>query len=119
MGEAMGIFSKEEILFEKNDIRIGEFDPTNSTGTCYLNILKYPFNVKKNRVIRVRVTSELPIDVAVATQDGGGLLGEIGAATETTLGPFETKNYSDMCLFLGITPGNKSNVSVKVWSDSK
>lgn len=115
----MGIFSKEEILFEKNDICIGEFDPTNSTGTCYLNILKYPFNVKKNRAIRVMVTSELPIDVAVATQDGGGLLGEIGATTETTLGPFETKNYSDMCLFLGITPGNKSNVSVKVWSDRK
>ena len=54
----MGIFSKEETLFEKNDIRIGEFDPTNSTGTCYFNILKYPFDVKKNRVIRVKVVSE-------------------------------------------------------------
>lgn len=104
---------------EKDDIRIGEFDPTNSTGTCYFNILKFPFDVKKNRFVRVHVVSELPIDVAVATQDGDGLLGEVGGVTETTLGPFSTKNYADMCLFLGITPGDKSKVSVRVWSDSK
>ena len=115
----MGIFSKEEVLFEKENFRIGEFDPTNSTGTCYFNIMKFPFDVKKNRMVRVHVTSELPIDVAVATQDNGGLLGEVGGTTDVTLGPFSTKNCTDMSVFLGITPGDKSTVSVKVWSDSK
>ena len=115
----MGIFSKEEVLFEKENFRIGEFDPTNSTGTCYFNIMKFPFDVKKNRMVRVHVTSELPIDVAVAAQDNGGLLGEVGGTTDVTLGPFSTKNCTDMCVFLGITPGDKSTVSVKVWSDSK
>ncbi|MCQ2084758.1 MAG: hypothetical protein MJZ21_01265 [archaeon] len=113
----MGIFSKEEILLEQNNVRLGEFDPTNSTGTCYFNILKFPFDVKKNRMVRVHVVSELPIDVAVASSVG--LVGEVGGVTETTLGPYSTKNCTDMCVFLGITPGDKSTVSVKVWSDSK
>ena len=113
----MGIFSKEEVLFEKENFRIGEFDPTNSTGTCYFNIMKFPFDVKKNRMVRVHVVSEKPIDVALASPEG--LVGEVGGVTETTIGPYSTKNYPDMCVFLGITPGEKSTVSVKAWLDSK
>ncbi len=113
----MGFFSKEETVFEKADIRLGEFDPTNSTGSCYFHILKFPFDVKKNRMIRVHVTSELPIDVVLAGPEG--LVGEVGGVKETTLGPYSTKNYPDMCVFLGITPGDKSTVSVKAWLESK
>lgn len=113
----MGFFSKEETVFEQADIRLGEFDPTNSTGTCYFNIMKFPFDVKKNRMIRVHVVSELPIDVALAGPQG--LVGEQGGVTETTLGPYSTKDYTDMCVFLGIVPGDKSTVSVKAWLDSR
>lgn len=113
----MGIFSKEETVFEQEGIRLGEFDPTNSTGTCYFNILKFPFDVKKNRMVRVHVVSEKPIDVALAAADG--LVGEVGGVTDATLGPYSTKNFSDMCVFLGIAPGDKTTVSVKAWTDSK
>ena len=68
-------------------------------------------------MIRVHVVSELPIDVALASPEG--LVGEVGGITETILGPYSTKNYPDMCVFLGITPGDKSRVSVKAWLDSK
>lgn len=104
-------------MFEQSDIRLGEFDPTNSTGSCYFHILKFPFDVKKNRMVRVHVVSQLPIDVALASSDG--LVGEVGSVTDATLGPYSTKNYTDMCVFLGITPGDKSTVSVKAWTDSK
>jgi hypothetical protein len=113
----MGFFSKEETVFEQEGIRLGEFDPTNSTGSCYFHILKFPFDVKKNRMVRVHVVSEKPIDVALASPEG--LVGEVGGITESTLGPYSTKNYPDMCVFLGITPGEKSTVSVKAWLDSK
>lgn len=113
----MGLFSKEETVFEQTGIRLGEFDPTNSTGTCYLNIMKFPFDVKKNRTIRVHVVSDAPIDAALVSPDG--LVGEKGEVTDEILGPFSTKNYTDMCVFLGITPGVKSTVSVKAWTDSK
>ena len=115
--QSMGFFSKEETVFEQEGIRLGEFDPTNSTGTCYFHVMKFPFDVKKNRMVRVHVVSEKPIDVALASPEG--LVGEVGSVTETTLGPYSTKNYPDMCVFLGITPGEKSTVSVKAWLESK
>lgn len=114
----MGLFSKEEIVFEKKDFRLGEFDPTNSTGTCYFNVMNFSFDVKKNRVLRIKVVSELPIDVAVAYEDGS-MAGHKEQVTDSVIGPFNTNNFTNMGMFIAIYPGDKSTVSLKAWTDSR
>lgn len=114
----MGLFSKEETVFEQSDIRIGEVDYTNRTGTGYLNIVTFGFDVKRNRKLRVHVVSDNPVDVAIAYPNSSMAADKI-QVTDEVVGPVDTKDSTDMGLIIAITPGDKATVSVKAWTDSK
>ena len=114
----MGLFSKEETVFEENDIHMGEVDYTNVTGTGYSNVVTFAFSVKKGKAIRAKVKSDKPVDVVIAYEDNS-MAGEKVGVTDDTVGPFQTKKCTNMGLILGIYPGDRANVSVRVWTDSK
>lgn len=114
----MGIFSKNETLLNLDSVRIGEVDPTNETGTGYRNVMTYSFDVSKNRMIRARIESDTPVDVAIANEDGS-LVGHREGVKEDVVGPFPTSKNATMGLILGLYPGDKATVSVKVWAESK
>ena len=114
----MGIFSKNETLLTLDAVHVGEVDPTNATGTGYKNVMTYSFDVSKNRMIRAQVKSDAPIDVVIANEDGS-LAGHREGVTDDVVGPFSTSKNASMGLILGLYPGDKATVSVKVWTDSK
>ena len=76
-----------------------------------------PFYIGRRKV-RVSVESDRPVDVALAYGDFSSA-GHKEGMTEGTLGPFDTKDYTDMALFLGVYPGDRATVSVRVWTDKK
>lgn len=114
----MGIFSKNEVLLTLDAVRIGEVDPTNETGTGYRNVVTYSFDVSKNRVVRAHVVSDAPVSAVIANENGS-LAGHADEVTDAVLGPFPTAKNKTMGLILGLYPGDKATVSVKVWADSK
>lgn len=114
----MGIFSKEVTVFQREHFVLGEVDPTNISGTGYANVMTFPFDVEKNRVVRVQVKADIPVDVALAYEDSS-MAGHKEGVTDGVVGPFPTKKYGNMGLFLGVNPGDKATVSVRVWTDRK
>ena len=114
----MGIFSKSETVLQLDRRVVGEVNLQSDTGTGYDNVLHIPFGVKKGRKVRVSVESDKPVDVALAYGDFSSA-GHKEGMTEGTLGPFDTKDFTDMALFLGVYPGDRATVSVRVWTDRK
>lgn len=114
----MGIFSKEETVFELTDERLGEVDPTSDTGTGYANVKHYGYAVKKRRMVRAHVVSEKPIDVVLAYPDGRLIVHKDGI-TDDVVGPVPSEDFTDMGIIVGIWPGDKTKFSVRVWTDSK
>jgi len=114
----MALFQKEETVFEQKDIHLGELNYNSPTGTCYDNVLPFAFNVKKNRLVRLEMTSDKPIDVVLARSDNS----DAAQALDTThcvLGPVDTKDDTEMGILIGTYPGNRATVSIRVWTDSK
>ena len=114
----MALFQKEETVFEKDGIHLGEVNYSSPTGTCYDNVLTFGFAVKKNRFIRVHMKSDKPIDVVLARSDNS-VAEQALDVTEKTLGPVDTKDCVDMGVLIGTYPGNRATVSLRVWTDSK
>ncbi len=115
----MALFQKEETVFEKSDISLGELNYNSPTGTCYDNVLTYGFAVKKNRALRLEVKAEAPIDVVIARSDNS-VAAEALQITEKVLGPVDTKDGTDMGILIGTWPGNKVKVTLlRAWTDSK
>jgi len=108
----MAVFKDGEQVFKKEGLKLGEFDP--SAEGFYRNVQSFPFKVKKKKVIRVNVTSDVPVDVAVANENGSSI-GHKQNIKEATIGPFPTEDNKEMGVILGIYPGDRATVSVEVW----
>ncbi len=111
----MGIFSKRETVFEASDVRIGEVDPRNETGTGYRNILRFDYPVKKHRKVCAHVESDAPIDLVIA-YSGGKMAAHGEGLTCGDVGPVESE-APGMGLIVGINPGDRATFSVTVWTD--
>ncbi|MGI6009057.1 MAG: hypothetical protein ACOX8X_02895 [Methanomethylophilus sp.] len=114
----MGIFSKNETVLELDGAVIGEVNLHSDTGTGYDNVRHFAFDVSANRQIRAHVVADKPVDAVLAYEDGS-VAGHKDGVTDAVLGPFSTKKYASMALFLGVVPGDRAKVSVRVWTDKK
>jgi hypothetical protein len=110
----MAVFSEREQVFKIEGFRLGEFDP--SADGLYRNVQTFPFRVKKRKIIKIDVKSDVPIDVAVAN-DKGLSVGHRQAVKEGSVGPFPTEDSREMGLIIGIQRGDKATVSIEIWME--
>ncbi len=110
----MSVFGGREQIFGKEELRLGEFDP--SAEGFYRNVQTFPLSVKKRRSIRISIRSDVPIDVAVANEKGESVSYK-QAVKEGSVGPVPTGDNKEMGLILGICPGDRATVSVEVWME--
>lgn len=114
----MGLFTKKETVFARTGIRVGDVNLQSPTGTGYDNIVTLSFDVDRNVMLRVGITSDRPVDVVIAHEDGSMAAHHEGF-TAGTLGPVTTGKNKNMGLILGVYPGDKAVVNVTVWTDRK
>ena len=108
----MAMLDGREQVFALERLPLGEFDP--SVEGFYRNVQTFPFKVKKRRVIRISIKSDIPVDVAVADEKGS-TAGYKQAVKEGTIGPVPTEDNKEMGIVLGVYPGDKATVSVEIW----
>ncbi len=114
----MGLFSKPETVFERKDLLLGGLDPQSPTGTAYDNIMTFSFDVKPKKALRIELTADRPVDLVLANSDGSALVHREDAAA-LTMGPIPTGKNENMGLILGIFPGDRATISVRIWMDRK
>lgn len=112
----MALFVKREQVYGPEIVSVGDFDVT--VDGCYRNVVTIPLEVKPKRMLRVKVTSDHPVDVLVAREDNSSA-GHKDGVMEATLGPFETGKSHSMGIFLGVYKGDKAKVTVEAWTDAQ
>jgi hypothetical protein len=108
----MAVFEGREQVLKIEGLALGEFDP--SADGFYRNVQTFPFNVKKKKALSITVSSDVPIDIAVANEKRAAVVHKQGIK-EGTVGPVPTGDNKEMGIILGIHPGDKAKVSVEVW----
>jgi hypothetical protein len=107
----MSILNRTVEVLPRTTLLVGQLDY--SAPGCYRNVEVIPFKVRPNRRIRVDVESDSPVEVAVANDDGSTNAFR-QSQTEGVLGPFPTGKNDSMALVLGLYPGDRANVTVRV-----
>jgi hypothetical protein len=110
----MAFFDGAEQVLKIEGLTLGEFDP--SVSGFYKNVKSFSFNVKKRKAITVEIITEVPIDIAVANENGGSVLHKQGIKEEK-IGPIPTEDNKLMGIILGIYPGDRTTVNVVVWME--
>lgn len=110
----MALFQKEETVFEKKDICLGELNYDSPTGTCYDNVLTYAIPVRKNRGLYLEMRSDKPIDVVIARSDNS-VASQSLQKSVCEMGPVDTRDDTEMGLLIGTYPGDRATVSVRMW----
>lgn len=110
----MSVFGEKRSVFKTEGLALGEFDPT--VSGFYKNVQIFSFQVKKKKVIRAYVSSDVPVDVAVSDEKGSTVSYK-QAVKEGMIGPIPTESNTEMSIVLGITPGDKAKVSAEVWME--
>ncbi|MDO5862339.1 MAG: hypothetical protein Q4Q58_06080 [Thermoplasmata archaeon] len=110
----MSLFDKREQVYGPETLSVGDFDPT--VDGCYRNVVTIPLTVRPRRVLRVKVSSDHPVDVVVAREDRSSA-GHRDGVMEAVLGPFDTGKSSSMGILLGVYKGDKAKVTVEAWTD--
>lgn len=98
-------------IFEISEKSVGDFDPT--VPGCYKNVETFSFDVKPRKSLTIKISSDQPIDVAVANSDGSSVFHKSGVVSDE-LGPIPTGDNHDMGIFLGVYPGDKAVISLTV-----
>jgi len=110
----MAMFGEREQVFKAEGLTLGEFDP--SAEGFYRNVQTFPIRVKKRKVIRISISSDAPVDVAVANEKGESVSYK-QAVKEGTVGPVPTDGNKEMGIILGVYKGDKATVSIDVWME--
>jgi len=110
----MAVFGGKEQVFKTERFALGEFDP--SVDGFYKNVQTFSFKVKKKRAIMIEISSDVPIDVAVANEKGSSVVYK-QSIKEGTIGPVQTDDNKEMGLIIGIYKGDKAVVSAEVWME--
>jgi len=107
----MAFLKKSETVLKQEGISIGEFDI--SVEGLYRNVLTIPFKVKRNRSLYIDVAADPSVDVAVANDKGSGIFSKQNIS-KSNLGPIPTGESKEMGLILGVYPGDKAIVDIKI-----
>ena len=110
----MAMFKDGEQVLKIEGLILGEFDP--SVDGFYRNVQTFPFKVKKRKVIRIDITSDAPVDVAVADEKGSSVSYK-QAIKDGTIGPIPTGDNKEMGIIIGIFRGDKTTVSAEIWME--
>ncbi|MCL1978843.1 MAG: hypothetical protein FWG60_01620 [Methanomassiliicoccaceae archaeon] len=108
----MAVFGGREQVFSIEGLIIGEFDP--SADGFYRNVKTFSFKVKKRKTIRIDIRSDMPVDVAVANENGANASYK-QAIKEGSVGPVPTGGNREMGIIIGVYPGEKATVSIEIW----
>ena len=112
----MSLFDKRIDVFGPEVVSVGDFDPT--VDGCYRNVVPIPLTVKPNKMLRVKISSDVPVDVVVAHDDNSAA-GHKENITEMVFGPYPTGKSTSMGIILGIFRGDKAKVNVEAWLDKE
>ena len=112
----MSLFERRTQVYGPETISIGEFD-VNADG-FYRNVVTIPLDVKPNHVLYVRVSSDNPVDVVVA-RDNGSAVQHKDRITEVTMGPYPTEKARSMGIIVGVFRGDRSTATVEAWMERK
>jgi hypothetical protein len=112
----MAVFGKKEQVLKTEGLRLGEFDP--SAHGFYRNVQTFPVRVKKRRVVRICIASDISIDIAVANERGESVYYK-QAVKDTTVGPVPTGDNKEMGIIIGISPGDRATVSIEAWMEKQ
>jgi len=112
----MAVFSEREQVFKAEGFALGEFDPT--VDGFYKNVQTFSFKVKKRRAISINISSDAPVDVAVANEKGSSVSYK-QAVKEGTIGPVPTDDNKEMGVIVGIYKGDRATVSIEIWMERK
>jgi len=110
----MAVFGGGEQVFTMEGLVLGEFDP--SVDGFYKNVQTFSFKVKKRKVIRINISANAPVDVAVANEKGASISYK-QAIKEGTIGPVPTEDNKEMGIIVGVYKGDKATVSMDVWME--
>ena len=108
------MFDRREQVYGPETVSVGDFDVT--VDGCYRNVVTIALDVKPKRMLRVRVSSDHPVDVVVARGDNSSA-GHKDGVIEATLGPYDTGKFRSMGILLGVYRGDKAKVTVEAWTD--
>lgn len=112
----MALFEKEIHVLSKDSVSVGDFDPT--VDGCYRNVVTFPFDVRKNRVLYVKAVSDNPVDIAIANSDGSSAK-HAEKITDSVIGPIPTGGNTEMGILIGLFPGDKAKVSFDIWMERR
>ncbi len=112
----MPMFGGRETVFGPETVSVGDFDIT--VDGCYRNVVPIALDVKPRRMLRVRISSDHPVDVVIAREDRSSACHKEGVL-EATFGPFETGKSRSMGVLLGVFRGDKASVTVEAWTDKE
>ena len=112
----MSLFEKRTQVYGPEEISIGDFDAT--ADGFYRNVVTIPLTVKPNHVLYVKVTSDNPVDVVVA-RDNGSAVQHKDRMTDVTMGPYPTEKAKSMGIIIGVFRGDKAKANVEAWMERK
>lgn len=112
----MSLFSKKVQVYGPETVSVGDFDPT--VDGCYRNVVTIPLDVKPHRMLHVKVSSDIPVDVVVANSDRSSA-GHKEHVTDAVLGPYPTGKSDDMGILIGVFKGDKAKVTLEAWVDKE
>ncbi|MDR1404329.1 MAG: hypothetical protein LBJ20_02005 [Candidatus Methanoplasma sp.] len=109
----MRLLRDRVLVFQKKNLAIGEFDP--DAEGFYRNVMAFSFTVKKKKILRVTVRSDIPVDIAIA-DEGGSSIAHKQMMTDGELS-VPTGGNKEMGLFIGICPGDRALVNAEIWME--
>ncbi len=112
----MSLFDKREVVFGPEVVSVGDLDYT--VEGCYRNVVTIPLEVKPKRMLRVRISSDAPVDVVIANENRSSA-GHKEAVREAEFGPYDTGKSKSMGIILGVFRGDKAKVTVEAWVDKE
>ena len=112
----MSFFEKRTQVYGPEKVQIGQFDPT--ADGFYRNVVTIPLTVKPNHLLYVKVTSDNPVDVVVA-RDNGSAVQHKDRQKDVTMGPYPTEKAKSMGIIIGVFRGDKAKANVEAWMERK
>ena len=112
----MALLKNGEQVFKKEGLMLGEFDP--AVDGFYRNVQSFPFKVKKRKVLEIKISSDVPVDVAIANEKGMSVIHKQGIKG-STIGPIPTDDNKEMGIILGVYPGDRATVDVEIWMEKQ
>jgi hypothetical protein len=112
----MSLFERRSQVFGPETMDIGRFDAT--ADGFYRNVVTIPLTVKPNTMLYVKVTSDKPVDVVVAKEDGSAVQHK-DRQTDVTMGPYPTEKHRSMGIIIGVFRGDLATATVEAWTEKK